>query len=135
MDQALTWFSYALGDLAAARSHLATGSRPRIIAFHANRAAKNALIAALVFVEIDPPRTDDVEDLRVAMPSAWGDATAHALISRLARFGTTIAYPGPGTAVTRRESAGAVRDASAVLTLVQEDFERRGVSTEGLVPR
>jgi HEPN domain-containing protein len=135
VDHALIWFSYALGDLAAARSYLDAHTRSRIVAFRANRAARNALTAALVLAEIDPPGTDDLEGLRETLPSSWGAVHAQAIVTRLSRFGSAIAYPGPGRAVTPKEAVAAVRDASAVLALVQQGFERRGVPTRNLAPR
>jgi HEPN domain-containing protein len=66
---ALTWLSYALGDLGAARS--SQGSRPRIVAFHAQQAAEKALKAALVLSDVEPPQSHDLETLRGALPAGF----------------------------------------------------------------
>ena len=77
-DHARIWFSYALGNLAAARNFLDAHTRSRIVAFWANRAAKDALTAALVLAEIDPPGTDILEGLRATLPSSWRAGHAQA---------------------------------------------------------
>lgn len=119
-DDALGRFSLALGDLAAARSQSDGHVQPRIAAFHANQAAGKALEAALVMSGIEPPR--------------WRTKRAHGDVAWLSHFGPDIAYPGNRTLTSLIESAEAIRRATAIVGLVREDFERRGVSTDGLEP-
>lgn len=133
-DDALGWFSLALGDLAAARSQSDGHVQPRIAAFHANQAAGKALEAALVMSGIEPPRTGDLDELRRALPVGWRTKRAHGDVAWLSHFGPDIAYPGNRTLTSLIESAEAIRRATAIVGLVREDFERRGVSTDGLEP-
>jgi hypothetical protein len=56
-------------------------------------------------------------------------------LGRLSAFATDSRYPDDIERVTPIESATAVRQAMAVVRVVREDFERRGVSVAGLEPR
>lgn len=132
---ALAWLSYALGDLAAARSKPGKHVRPRIVAFHAQQAAEKALKGALVLSDVDPVRTHDLEDLRTALPPDWVVKRKPGSLARLSRYGVVVRYPDDVTPVNAIQSAVAVRQAIAVVRSVREDFERRGVSTEGLEPQ
>ena len=132
---ALTWLSYALGDLAEARSQPGQPSRPRIVAFHAQQAAEKALKAALVLSDVDPPRTHELEQLRALLPTDWRVRRNPRDIRRLSRHGVDARYPDDLEHVTSLAAATAVRQAIAVVRLVREDFERRGVPTDKLAPR
>ncbi|MEX2547682.1 MAG: HEPN domain-containing protein, partial [Chloroflexota bacterium] len=127
--------SYALGDLSAARAQRGRHVRPRIVAFHAQQAAEKALKAALVLSDIEPARRHDLEELRNGLTRDWRVKEIPADLTRLSRYGVAVRYPDDFAAVSALQSATAVRQAMAVVRLVRQDFERRGVPTEGLEPR
>ena len=106
IGDALAWFSFALGDLAAGRIQSGGHIKPRIIAFRANQAARNALKAALVLMGIDRPRKGDLAELGRALPTTLAKRT-HPDLAALSRFGPDIAYPGTGPPVSPLESADA----------------------------
>lgn len=130
---AFTWLEYALGDLEHAKS--GRGSRPRIVAFHAQQAAEKALKAALVLATVEPPRTHDLEDLRARLPVGWGVKKHPADLSRLSAFAVDSRYPDDVTPVSAIEAATSVRQATAVVRLVKEGFGKHGASISGLEPR
>jgi HEPN domain-containing protein len=130
---AVTWLGFAMGDLEHARS--GRGARPRIVAFHAQQAAEKALKAALVMAEVDPPRTHDLEDLRGRLPADWHVVKHPADLTKLSTFAVDSRYPDDVTPVSAMEAATAVRQAMAVVRLVTEGLERRGISTANLKPR
>ena len=132
---ALTWLGYALGDLEAARSQPGRHVRPRIVAFNAQQAAEKALKAALALSRIDVPKTHDLDDLRRRLPPDWRVKRRPADLSSLSDLAVDSRYPEDIAPVTPLQSATAVRQAIAIVRLVREDFERRGVSTGGLAPR
>ncbi len=132
---ALVWLGFAIGDLEAARSRAGRQVRPRIVAFHAQQSAEKAIKAALVLVGVDPPRTHDLNDLRNRLPNDWRLKRSPADLGRLSAFATDSRYPDDIRPVSPIESATAVRQAIAVVRVVREDFEHRGVSVAGLESR
>jgi HEPN domain-containing protein len=132
---ALTWLGFAIGDLEAARSQPGRHVRPRIVAFHSQQAAEKAIKGALVLAGVDPPRSHDLNDLRNRLPDGWRVKRSPPDLGRLSAFATDSRYPDDIEPVSPIESATAVRQAMAVVRVVREDFERRGVSVAGLEPR
>lgn len=133
--EALRWLGFALGDLEAARSRRGRPVRPRIVAFQAQQAAEKAVKAALILDGIEPRRTHDLDDLRERLPSGWQLKLRMPDLGRLSDYAAESRYPDDMTPVTAIQSATAVRQAIAVVRLIREDFERRGVDTSRLEPR
>lgn len=131
--EALRWLSFALGDLEAARSRRRV--RPRIVAFQAQQAAEKALKAALILERIDPRRTHDLDDLRDRLPAGWRVKLRLPDLSRLSDYAAESRYPDDMTPVSPIQAATAVRQATAVVRWVREDFERRGVDATNVAPR
>ena len=134
-EDALVWFGYALGDLKTARAGARDPLPPRIVAFHAQQAAEKALKAALVLAGADPERTHELEELRSKLPAGWRCKTLPPDLARLSRFAVNVRYPDSLEPVTPIMAATAVRQGKAVVLRVGEDFERRGVRTDGLTPQ
>ena len=132
---ALMWLGFAIGDLEAARAQPGRHVRPRIVAFHSQQAAEKAIKGALVLAGVDPPRTHDLNDLRNRLPDGWRVKRSPPDLGRLSAFATDSRYPDDIEPVSPIESATAVRQAMAVVRVVRDDFERRGVSVAGLEPR
>jgi len=132
--EARRWLAYALGDLAASRSHGARHVRPRIVAFEAQQAAEKALKAALIVEGIPPPRTHDLDALRYRLPDGWSVKRRPRDLARLSDYAAEARYPDDLTPVTSLQSANAVRQAMAVIRLVRADFERRGIDTSDVTP-
>jgi HEPN domain-containing protein len=105
------------------------------VAFHSQQAAEKAIKGALVLAGVDPPRTHDLNDLRNRLPDGWRVKRSPPDLGRLSAFATDSRYPDDIVPVRPIESATAVRQAMAVVRVVLEDFERRGVSVAGLEPR
>ncbi len=134
-DDALVWLAYALGDLASARAQPGRRQRPRIVAFHAQQAAEKALKAAFVLSGVDSPRTHDLDELLQRLPDGWRIKTHHPDLATLSGAAVDSRYPDDLVTFTPTQAATAVRQAMAVVRLIREEFERRGVATEGLQPR
>jgi HEPN domain-containing protein len=129
------WFSFALGDLRAARAGRKANMRPRIVAFHAQQAAEKALKAALVLEGIRPPVSHDLEVLRGKLPSNWEVRRNPADLSRLGDYGVDAKYPDNAIQVRPVDAAVAVRQAIAVVRHVRAELERQGVRTDDLRPK
>ena len=59
---------------------------PRQACWHAQQATEKAIKAVLVFLEIDFPRTHDLDALRNLVPDSWHLKTAHPDLSNLTRW-------------------------------------------------
>lgn len=132
---ALAWLAYALGDLDAARSRRGDPQRPRIVGFNAQQAVEKGLKAALILEGQEPPRTHDLDELRNLLAGNWMVKHRRPQLVGLSGFAVEARYPADMTPVTPIQSATAVRQATAILRGIREDFERRGVSTVDLEPR
>lgn len=133
--EALRWLGFALGDLEAARSRPGRHIRPRIVAFQAQQAIEKALKAALILEGVEPRRTHDLDDLRDRLPDDWRVKRRMPELGRLSDYAAESRYPDDMTPVTAVQSATAVRQAIAVVRLVCEDFDRRGIDTKKIAPR
>lgn len=133
--QALRWLAYALGDLDATRSRGQEHRRPRIVANHAQQAVEKAMKAALLFNHVEPPRTHDLEALRVMLPDGWQSKRARRGLDRMTDYAAESRYPDDLRPVTAIQAATAVRQAAAVVRDVRADFERHGVPTVDLEPQ
>lgn len=133
--EALRWLGFALGDLEAARSQPGRHVRPRIVAFQAQQAAEKALKAALILEGLEPRRTHDLDDLRDRLPSDWRVKRRMPDLGRLSDYAAESRYPDDLRPVTAIQSATAVRQASAVVRLVREDFDRHGIHTNRIAPQ
>ena len=133
--EALRWLGFALGDLEAARSRPGRRVRPRIVAFQAHQAVEKALKAALILEGIEPRRTHDLDDLRDRLPDDWRVKRRMPELGRLSDYAAESRYPDDMTPVTAVQSATAVRQAIAVVRLVCEEFDRRGIDTKKIAPR
>lgn len=129
------WLEFALGDLAASKSRPGNHALPRHVAYHAQQAVEKALKAALVLEGLDPPKVHDLDELRNLLPAGWQVKKRPASLSQLSDYAVDSRYPDFAVQVTPLQSAVAVRQAMAVVRLVREDFERRGISTADLRPR
>lgn len=133
--EALRWLGFALGDLEAARSRPGRHIRPRIVAFQAQQAVEKALKAALILEGVEPRRTHDLDDLRDRLPDDWRVKRRMPELGRLSDYAAESRYPDDMTPVTAVQSATAVRQAIAVVRLVCEEFDRRGIDTKKIAPR
>lgn len=134
-EQALRWLAYALGDLDATRSRGGEHRRPRIVANHAQQAIEKAMKAVLLFNRVEPPRTHDLEALRLLLPDGWQSKRVRSGLDRLTDYAAESRYPDDLRPVTAIQAATAVRQAAAIVRDVRVDFERRGVPTDDLEPQ
>lgn len=132
---ALTWLANALGDLEAAQGSPRGWVPARTVAFHSQQAAEKALKAALILSGEPTAKIHDLDALRNRLPDGWRVTKRYPDLSRLTDYAVDSRYPESIQPVTRAESSNAVRQAKGIVKAIREDFERRGVSTEGLKPQ
>jgi HEPN domain-containing protein len=105
-----------------------TATRPRQArpAYHAQQAAEKALKAVLVFLQVEFPKTYDLDGLRNLIPSGWEVKPDHPALKGLTDWVFKGRYPGDWPEPTVADAQGATRQARAVWKSVLHDLERHG---------
>lgn len=127
---ALRWMRYAAEDLRTAdRLLVEPGLPPRQACYLAQQAAEKALKAVLVLLQVDFPKTHDLDRLRGLVPADWLRTTAHTDLATLTAWVVEARYPGDWSDATEPEARAAVALAGAVVTSVTADLASHGVHT------
>lgn len=116
------WLRKAVGDLSAAR-HLLVGEPElaRGAAFHAQQAVEKLLKAALVWHQVEFPKTHDIGRLVDLVATADADlAAATREAAEVTPFGVETRYPGDESEPTQAEAEMAVGLAERVRDAVRE---------------
>jgi HEPN domain-containing protein len=124
------WMHYAETDLLAAERLLNQPDiAPHVACFHAQQAAEKALKAALVFEQIEPPRTHNLDAVRDCLPPAWRVHANHPSLGRLTAWAVESRYPGMAPEATVTQARDAVAQARAVVRSIRADLAVRGIAT------
>lgn len=94
----------------------------------AQQAAEKAIKAGLVLMQIDFPKTHDLDALRNLLPDGWLVKDACADLAELAEWAVEARYPGNWPDASARDAAAAIEQGDAVLQAVAVDLRNRGVS-------
>jgi HEPN domain-containing protein/predicted nucleotidyltransferase len=125
------WLRHAEEDLATAEAILASGSlAPRNAGWHAQQCVEKALKAALILLNIDPPRTHNLNDLWQLLPEDWGVPPAVPILKKLGDLAVEARYPGEWPEPTASDAQSAVQRARSVLESLRAGFARHGVQSE-----
>ena len=135
-DAATWWLRLALGDLAAARGLLtAEGVAPRQAAYLAQQATEKALKATIALEGTEPPLTHDLIFLLARCPQEVGLRRIDVDIAALSAAQTAARYPDPeDLPYDHDEAVLLVRDATRLLSAVEDHFRRRGLAGRDLTP-
>ena len=121
------WLRYAEEDLRTAESLLRLPHGiPRHACWLAQQAAEKALKAVLTSLQIDFPRTHDLDTLRNLVPDGWQLKDAHPDLVRLTEWTVEARYPGDWAEPTDEEAKIAVKQARTVCTSVTTELSERG---------
>ncbi len=121
------WFAYAERDLAGAKHLLGmSGDAYPLVAYHAQRAARKALKAFLVWKDHDFPLTHDIPALRelCACYGEWPLACSSA--DELTNYVVTARYPGLGRTISKAQADRSIGIAEQVLQSVTIALDREG---------
>jgi HEPN domain-containing protein len=88
-------------------------------------AGEKALKAALILLDVDPPRTHNLQLLADLLPADWGLEAIPADLARLSMWIVESRYPGDWPDASDGDAEVAASDAAAVLDAVAADIERR----------
>jgi HEPN domain-containing protein len=126
--EARRWLRYAREDLEAAEALV---GQPHAVARHscwlAQQAAEKALKAILVLLQVDFPRTHDLDRLRHLIPGDWQVAMQHPDLADLTEWAVEARYPGDWPEATDADARSATQHARAVWTSVTADLAREGL--------
>jgi len=129
--EARRWLRYAHEDLEAAEALV---GQPYAAARHscwlAQQAVEKALKAILVFLQVDFPRSHDLDALRHLIPSDWQVAVEHPDLADLTEWAVEARYPGDWPEATEADARAATQHARAVWTSVTADLRREGLEWE-----
>jgi len=126
--EARRWLRFAAEDLRAAGTLLhETQVPPRHVCWLAQQAAEKAIKAALIFLQIEFPKTHDLDALRNLVPEDWTVRQAFPDLADLTEWSVEARYPGDWPEATADDARGSLDEARRVLDLVTADLAARGV--------
>jgi HEPN domain-containing protein len=129
LQEARRWLRYAREDLEAAEAIVNQAyASPRHACWLAQQAAEKALKAILIFLQVDFPRTHDLDRLVRLIPGGWRVTAEHPDLADLTEWAVEARYPGHWPEATEADALAAAQHARAVWTSVTADLAREGLS-------
>ena len=113
------WLRHAKSDLELARIDKPEGVLLESLCFHTQQAAEKALKAALIFAEIDHPKTHNIRTLLDRFPENIDIPKDVEESAILTDYAVEFRYPGNIESVDEEEYRQAIRLAEAVMNWVQ----------------
>ncbi len=121
------WLRYAKEDLVTAEILLRESDvPPRQACWCAQQSAEKALKAVLIFLEIDFPRTHDLNTLRSLVPESWQLKITHPALASLTGWAVEARYPGEMPEATNADASEAVEQARVIWTSVSTALSEHG---------
>ena len=125
------WLRYAEEDLITAEILLKQPHLPpRQTYWYAQQTTEKALKAALIFGQIDFPRTDDLNILWNLVPHSWQFKTVQSDVVDLTGCVADVQYPRDMPEPTKSDASTAVEHARAVWTSVLTELAQHGFLVE-----
>lgn len=127
IQEAKRWLVYAREDLQTAQLIL---DHPTIAYRHvcglSQQATEKALKAALIYLQLEFPRTHDLEVLLKLIPSDWSVKQLIPDLATLTEWAVESRYPGDWPEANQADAENALKQASQILLTLLADFEQRG---------
>ena len=131
-DDALNWLRLAASDLALARLVVSSGEVALHHAcYHAQQCAEKALKAGLTLIDIEPPKSHNLDSLRDTFPGGWKVQAAFPDLQELTEWNVQGHYPGDWPEAGSEDAVTMIALAEAVLASIVGDFDRRGIAVSG----
>ncbi|RKU23557.1 HEPN domain-containing protein [Candidatus Poribacteria bacterium] len=125
------WLRYAEEDLITAETLLEQPHLPpRQSCWYAQQSAEKVLKAVLIFLEIDFPRTNDLNVLRNLVPDSWQFKVEHSDLASLTEWAAEARYPSDMPEATNADASKAVEQARSVWTSVSTALAENGYHVE-----
>lgn len=126
----LQWLQYARDDVAAAETlYSVEPPLTRAICLHAQQATEKGLKAALIFLQIDFPRTHNLKRLARLLTKDWKLPVTDDDLDWLTTWATASRYPDAVGDATRADARRAVEQSQALLEAITG-----GLRHEGFLP-
>ena len=126
VSEARSWMSYAKSDLDAAQTLLEKGEFfPRQICFLAQQAGEKSLKAILIFLDLQFPKTHDLDRLRELIPEGWKVKEKFPELYALSVWAIESRYPGHTPDVVEGEARETLLLAESVFETASEELEER----------
>ena len=121
------WLRYAEEDLVTAKTFLEHPHvPPRQSCWYAQQSAEKGLKAVLIFLEIDFPRTHDLNVLRNLVPDSWQLKVEHSDLASLTEWAAEARYPSDMPEATNADASTAVEQARVIWTSVSTALAEHG---------
>ena len=131
-DEALNWLRLAASDLALARLVVSNGEVALHHAcYHARQCAEKALKAGLTLIDIDQPKSRNLDSVRDTFPGGWAVQTAFPDLEELTQWNVQGRSPGDWPEARSEDATTMIGMAEAILASIVGDFERRGIAVPG----
>lgn len=126
--EARRWLSYAREDVQAAEVII---EHPTIAFRHvcwlSQQAVEKSLKAALIFLQVEFPRTHDLDILRNLLPGEWEANRVSADLAEMTEWAVESRYPGDWPAATEKDAQAAYNLAEKILGAIEADLRARGL--------
>ena len=123
--EARRWLRFAEEDLETAEMVIKQRLPAREACWLAQQAAEKALKAALVYEQVDFPKTHDLDALRMLVPDGWTVRELDADLSMLSAWAVEGRYPGEWPEATEADASRATANAQVALEAVWVDLNLR----------
>jgi HEPN domain-containing protein len=112
VDETRRWLRYAQEDLLTAQTMLGhTGVAPRHLCWLAQQVVEKAIKAVLVFLQVDFPRTHDLDALRDLVPHGWPFRAEYPDLATLTEWAVEARYPGDWPEANEADARAAMTQA------------------------
>jgi len=101
---------------------------PRHVCWQAQQAGEKAIKAVLVYLQIDFPRSHDLDLLRNLVPEGWSLHDEFPDLAELTEWAVEARYPGTWPESTKFDARFAVRQAEGVYQSVCAGLSRHGIA-------
>lgn len=120
------WLRFSEEDIITAETLLEqTHIVPRQSCWFAQQSTEKALKAVLVFLQIDFPRTHDLDALRNLIPNNWQFKHEHTDLASLSEWAVEARYPSEWEEPTLTDARNAVEQARAVYKSVSDEIKHK----------
>lgn len=125
------WLRYAGEGVMAARSLMADENvPPRHACYYGQQVAEKALKAALAFIDIDPPKSHNLDALRNTLPPGWDVQRRFPELEHLTIWNAAGRYPADWPEAVTADARSAVALGESVLECVREELLARGLALQ-----
>jgi HEPN domain-containing protein len=97
------------------------------------QAAEKAIKTVLVFLQVDFPRTHDLDALRNLVPDGWQLKIDHPDLASLTEWAVEARYPGDWPEAVEADARLAVQQARSVWESIRRDLGEHGLSIEDVM--